>query len=79
LNKQLQAKVHLAEVTAVDEKMELAQQNLFAKVEAVQSCYRVADLFLNNIYIKEREATTTRATFQEAILIAPKGELAEVP
>jgi hypothetical protein len=39
----------------------------------------VADLSLNNIYIKEREATATRAKFQEAILIATKDEVAEVP
>jgi len=51
LIKQLQAKVHLAEVTVVEmetfqaqtlelhEKLELAQQNLFTKVEAIQSCY----------------------------------------
>jgi hypothetical protein len=79
LNKQLQAKVHLAEVTAVDEKMELAQQNLFAKVEAVQSCYRVADLSLKNIYIKEREAPAARAKFQEAILITAMDEVAKIP
>jgi hypothetical protein len=91
LIKQLQAKIDLAEVTAVEmeafqaqalevhEKLELAQQDLFTKVEVVQSCYRVADLSLNNIYIKEREATAARAKFQEAILIAAKDEVAEVP
>ena len=54
LIKQLQAKIDLAEVTKVEmesfqtqalevhDKMESAQQNLFTKVEAVQSCYRVA-------------------------------------
>jgi hypothetical protein len=64
--KKLQAKVHLAKVTVVEmvvfqahalevhKKMELAQQNLFTKVEVVQSCYRVEDLSLNKIYIKER-------------------------
>jgi hypothetical protein len=48
-------------------------------VEAIQSCYQVEDLYLNNIYIKEREATIARDTFQEAILIEEKDELARVP
>jgi len=91
LIKQLQAKIDLVEVTTMDmesfeaqalevhDKLESAQQNLFTKLEVVQSLYRVADLFLNNIYITEREATTTQATFQEAILIESKGELEKVP
>ena len=54
LIKQLQVRVHLAKVTEVEveafqaqalevhEKLELSQQNLFMKVEVVQSCYWVA-------------------------------------
>jgi hypothetical protein len=68
-----------AQALEVHEKMESSQQDLFTKVEAIQNCYRVVDLSLNNIYIKEREATAARAKFQEAILIAPKDDVPEVP
>jgi hypothetical protein len=91
LIKQLQAKIDLAEDTTVKmayfqdqslevhEKLESSQQDLFMKVEAIQNCYRVAGLSLNNIYIKEREATAAQAKFQEAFLIASKDYIEEVP
>jgi hypothetical protein len=91
LIKQLQAKIDLSKVTTVEmetfqdealevhEKMELAPQDLFTKVEVVQNCYWVADISLNKIYIKEREAIAARAKFQESILIEAKDEVAEVP
>lgn len=75
LIKQLQAKIDLTEGTVVEmaafqtqalevhEKLESAQQDLFTKLEAIQNCYRVVDLSLNNIYIKEREACSSRAKF----------------
>jgi predicted nucleic acid-binding protein len=91
LIKQLQAKIDLAEGIAVDmaafqaqalevhENLELAQQDLFRKVEAIQNCYRVADLSLNNIYIKKRESLEARDKFQEAILLVPRYDVSEVP
>jgi hypothetical protein len=39
----------------------------------------VVDLSLNKIYIKEREARSARAKFQEAILLVPKDDVSEVP
>jgi len=39
----------------------------------------VANHSLNNIYIKEREATAARATFQEVVLIAARDEVARFP
>ena len=56
--------------------MESSQQILFNKVEVIQNYYRVANDSLNNIYIKEREATTAQATFQEAVLSTTKDEVA---
>jgi hypothetical protein len=55
--------VFQAQALEVREKLELAQQSLFTKVEVVQNHYRVVDQSLNNIYLKEREAFVTRATF----------------
>jgi hypothetical protein len=48
-------------------------------VEAIQNCYRVVDLSLKNIYIKERESRSTRAKFQEDILLVPKDDVSDVP
>jgi hypothetical protein len=91
LIKQLQAKIDLTEGTTVEmasfqaqalevhENLESSQQDLFTKVEAIQNCYRVVDLSLKNIYIKEREARSARAKFQEAILLVPKDDVSEVP
>jgi len=48
-------------------------------VEVIQNCYRVVDLSLKNIYIKERESLATRAKFLEAILLVPKDNVLKVP
>jgi hypothetical protein len=89
--KQLQAKIDMvegitmemetfqAQALEVHENMESSQPYCFTKVEAIQNCYRVVDLSLNNIYIKEREATAYRAKFQEAVLLKPKDYVPEVP
>jgi hypothetical protein len=55
--------VFQAQALEVREKLESSQQSLFNKVEAVQNHFRVVDQSLNNIFLKEREAITTRATF----------------
>jgi hypothetical protein len=51
--------VFQAQVVEVHEKLESTQENLFTKVEAVQNYYRVTYHYLNNIYIKDKEATAT--------------------
>jgi hypothetical protein len=91
LIKQLQAKIDLTEGTKVEmeafqaqalevhENLESTQQDLFTKVEAIQNCYRVVDLSLKNIYSKERLARSTRAKFQEDILLVPKYDASKVP
>lgn len=48
------------------------------KLEAVQKCYQAVDLYLKDIYIKERKARSTRAKFQEAILLIPKDNVSNV-
>ena len=52
-----------AHALEVHEKLESAQQNLLTKVEVVQNYYRVADHYLNNINLKEREAIADQVTF----------------
>jgi hypothetical protein len=91
LIKKLQANIYLDEGTIVDmeafqaqalelhEKLESTQQDPFTKVEAIQNCYWVVDLSLNNIYIKEREARATRDKFQKAIFLVPKDYVSTTP
>ena len=68
LIRKLQARLDLTEGTSVDisafqtpaleinKKLEMAQQDLFMKVDAIQKCYQAIDLSLKDIYIKERES-----------------------
>jgi hypothetical protein len=64
----LQAILDLTEGTSVDistfgtqalkinEKMEMAQQDLFMKVDAIQKFYQEVNIYLKGIYIKERKS-----------------------
>jgi hypothetical protein len=91
LIKKLQAKLNLAEGTSIDilafqdqareinEKLEIVQQDLFLKVDAIQECYQVVDLSLKGIYVKEREAPSTWARFQEAIILVHKDNASDFP
>jgi hypothetical protein len=91
LIKQLQARLDLTEGTSVEissfqtqalevnEKLEMAQQDLFMKVDAIQKCYQAVDLALKDIYIKEGEARSARAKFQEAIILAQKDNVPDFP
>jgi hypothetical protein len=68
LIKKLQAKLDLIEGTSVDistfrtqaleinEKLEMAQQDLFMKVDSIQKCYQAVHISLKGIYIKEIES-----------------------
>jgi hypothetical protein len=68
LIEQLQARLSLTKGTSIDisafqtqaleinENMEVAQQDLFLKVDVIQKCYQAIDLSLKDIYVKEREA-----------------------
>jgi hypothetical protein len=90
LVKRLQAKINLIENIVVDmvvfqaqalevcEKIQSAQQSLFAKVEAVQNYFQVVDQSLNKNLLKEREAITTRATFQEVVISSTREEVSMV-
>jgi hypothetical protein len=48
------------------------------KIEDIQKYYRLEEHSLNNIFIKEKEATASRVTFQEAILVVAKEEVSRV-
>jgi hypothetical protein len=91
LVKQLQAKVSSIEKMVVDitlfqaqalevlKKMKIAQQSLFTKVEIIQNHFGEVNQSLDNIGFREREATTTRTTFQEAIVSLAREEIYVTP
>jgi hypothetical protein len=45
------------------------------KIEGIQDYYRLAECSLDNICIKEKEATAARVTFQEVVLSSTKEEV----
>jgi ribosomal protein S19 len=89
LIKQFQSRLELTEGTSIEissfqtqeieinEKLEIAQQYLFIKVDVIQKCYQEVDLALKYIYIKERESCSTRVKFQEVILLVPKDDVSD--
>ena len=48
------------------------------KIEGIKNYYRSAEQSLSNIYMREKEATAARVTFQESVLSSSKEEVAHV-
>jgi len=59
--------------------MEATQQNLFSKLEIIQNYFQEVNQSLENIDFKEREATTTRITFQKEFVSSSKEEISVTP
>jgi hypothetical protein len=63
----------------INEKLEVAQQELDLKVDAIQKCYQVIDLSLKDIYFKKREACLARSKFQEVLISMQKANAPDFP
>jgi hypothetical protein len=50
----------------------VAQQDLLAKVEAIQNHCQTIDQVLEDISLREREAGAARVTFQEVVIATKK-------
>ena len=84
LIRQLQARLEMIEGTSIEisafqtqaleinERLEIAQQDLFLKVDSIQRWYQEIELSLKDIYVKEREAHSAWVRFQEAIILVHK-------
>jgi hypothetical protein len=91
LIEQLQARLTLTEGTTIDisafrtqaseinEKLEVSQQELYLKVDAIQKCYQAVDLSLKDIYVKEKEACSARSKFQEVLILMQKANAPDFP
>jgi hypothetical protein len=67
-----------AQYLEIHEKLGSAQLRLLTKIEGVQDYYQLGEHSLENIYIKEKEATAARVTFQKVVLLAAKEEVTMV-
>jgi hypothetical protein len=56
------------QASEVNERLEVSQQELYLKVDAIQKCYQVVDLSLKDIYVKEKEACSAWSKFQEVLI-----------
>jgi hypothetical protein len=91
LIKQLQAKIDPNRDTTIDisafktqaseinERLEVSQQELYLKVDAIQKCYQVVDLSLKDIYVKEKEACSARSKFQEVLIWMQRANAPDFP
>jgi hypothetical protein len=48
-------------------RLEVSQQELYLKVDAIHKYYQVVDLSLKDSYIKEKEAYSAWSKFQEVL------------
>jgi hypothetical protein len=62
----------------IHKKLGSSQRCLLTKIEVIQDYYQLEECSLDNICIKEKEATTTRVTFQEVVLSTTKEEVSMV-
>jgi hypothetical protein len=91
LIEQLQARLALTEGTTIDisafktqaleinEKLEVSQQDLYLKVDAIHKCYQAVDLSLKDIYVKEKEARSAWSKFQEVLILMQKANVPDFP
>jgi hypothetical protein len=56
-----------AQALEVHEKLQAEQQNMLSKIEIVQNYFLEVSHSLDNIVLKEKEATIARAAFQKAV------------
>jgi hypothetical protein len=56
------------QASEINEKLEVSQQELYQKVDAIQKCYQEINLSLKSIYGKEKDACAARSKFQEFII-----------
>jgi hypothetical protein len=63
-----------SQATEIRKKVEMAQQNLLAKVEAIQNHFQTIDQVLKDISLREREAGVAHVAFQEVVTATTKEE-----
>jgi hypothetical protein len=51
------------QASEINEKLEVAQQELYQKVDAIQKFYQAINLSLKSIYVREKDARATGSKF----------------
>jgi len=68
-----------AQALEVHEKIQVEQHGMLSKIETIQNYLLEISHSLDNIALKEKEATTARVTFQKAIVFSTREEVPETP
>jgi len=53
------------QASEINEKLEVAQEDLYQKVDTIQKCYQAINISLKIIYVKEKYACMARSKFRE--------------
>jgi len=68
-----------SQVLEVHEKLQVEQQNILSKIEIVQYYFLEISHSLDNITLREKEATTTHASFQREVAFSTREEVLATP
>jgi hypothetical protein len=71
-NQVIDINIFQSQATEIQQKVEIAQQELLAKVEIIQSHFQTIDQALKDISLREREAGVAQISFQEAVVATTK-------
>jgi hypothetical protein len=68
-----------AQALDVYDKLQEEEQNMLSKIEIVQNYFLEISHSLDNIALKEKEATTTRVSFQKVVAFSAREEVPGIP
>jgi hypothetical protein len=68
-------RIFKSQAIEIQKRLSVAQQDLLAKVEAIENHCRTIDQVLEDISLREREAGAAQAAFQEAFIATTKKEM----
>jgi hypothetical protein len=71
-NQVIDINIFQSQATKIQQKVEIAQQELLAKVEIIQIHFQTIDQALKDISLREREVGAVRIAFQEAVVATTK-------
>jgi hypothetical protein len=65
-------RIFKSQAIEIRKRVSVVQQDLLAKVEAIQNHFQTIDQVLKDISLREREARVTQVTFREAVTATKK-------
>jgi hypothetical protein len=74
-NQVIDISIFQSQATKIRNKVEVAQQDLLAKVETIQNHFHMIEQALKDISLREREVAAAWVAFQEAVIAIAKEEV----